>query len=291
MSELTVRSNLLNPFQNDKPLTPAMVLSLWVIADAVDKLKLSDGHDETVELRIPTSKLRGTEGRSDNAWLKVCLERMTGLKVGGTYRGQDWGAVMLAEWRLEEGGAMARLFIPPGGIQAFRSGETFGKIEEHAAYRLQGYARTLYGTLADKKRLNQNEWTFDLDELRWLMNVGDKKAYKRFNNFRQRVLNPALEEINDFGTVNVTMIPLKVGRSVSRVKFKWDWKSISEARETDEENARLKIARRKTDTVRDMPPLSGNAVIDPPEFEHKQTPEERAKIAEEIMRDSPFKRK
>jgi plasmid replication initiation protein len=123
------------------------------------------------------------------------------------------------------------------------------------------------------------------------MNVGDKKAYKRFNNFRQRVLNPALEEINDFGTVNVTMIPLKVGRSVSRVKFKWDWKSISEARETDEENARLKIARRKTDTVRDMPPLSGNAVIDPPEFEHKQTPEERAKIAEEIMRDSPFKRK
>lgn len=287
MSEISVRSVLLNPFQNDKPLTPAMVLSLWVIADAVDKLKLSSGHDHTVELTIPTSRLRGTEGRSDNAWLKVCLDRMTGLKIGGTYRGQEWGAVMLAEWRLEEGGTMARLFLPPSAIHALRAGDTFAKIETHAAYRLQGHARTLYGALSDKKRMGNKYWIFELDELRYLLNVGDKKSYKRFNNFRQWVLDPAIEQINDFGTVAVSMTPQKVGRSIVAVRFDWQWKSISDARETDEENERVAMARRKADIVRDMPPLSDDLVdSDRP----KLSAEERAKIAKDALKNTPFAR-
>jgi len=287
MSEISVRSVLLNPFQNDKPLTPAMVLSLWVIADAVDKLKLSNGHDHTVELTIPTSRLRGTEGRSDNAWLKVCLDRMTGLKIGGTYRGQEWGAVMLAEWRLEEGGTMARLFLPPSAIHALRAGDTFAKIETHAAYRLQGHARTLYGALSDKKRMGNKYWVFELDELRYLLNVGDKKSYKRFNNFRQWVLDPAIEQINDFGTVAVSMTPQKVGRSIVAVRFDWQWKSISDARETDEENERVAMARRKADIVRDMPPLSDDLV----ENERPQlSAEERAAIAKDALKNTPFAR-
>tara|TARA_R100001369_G_scaffold91609_1_gene133411 strand:- start:4861 stop:5655 length:795 start_codon:yes stop_codon:yes gene_type:complete len=264
-----------------------MVLSLWVIADAVDKLKLSSGHDHTVELTIPTSRLRGTEGRSDNAWLKVCLDRMTGLKIGGTYRGQEWGAVMLAEWRLEEGGTMARLFLPPSAIHALRAGDTFAKIETHAAYRLQGHARTLYGALSDKKRMGNKYWVFELDELRYLLNVGDKKSYKRFNNFRQWVLDPAIEQINDFGTVAVSMTPQKVGRSIVAVRFDWQWKSISDARETDEENERVAMARRKADIVRDMPPLSDDLVdSDRP----KPSTEERAAIAKDALKNTPFAR-
>jgi len=287
MSEISVRSVLLNPFQNDKPLTPAMVLALWVIADAVDNLKLSSGHDHTVELTIPTSRLRGTEGRSDNAWLKVCLDRMTGLKISGTYRGQEWGAVMLAEWRLEDGGTMARLFLPPSAIHALRAGDTFAKIETHAAYRLQGHARTLYGALSDKKRMGNKYWVFELDELRYLLNVGDKKSYKRFNNFRQWVLDPAIEQINDFGTVAVSMTPQKVGRSIVAVRFDWQWKSISDARETDEENERVAMARRKADIVRDMPPLSDDLV----DKERPQlSTEERAAIAKDALKNTPFAR-
>ena len=267
-----------------------MVLSLWVIADAVDKLKLADGHDTTVELTIPTSKLRGTEGRSDNAWLKVCLDRMTGLKINGTYRGNDWGAVILAEWRLEQGGTLARLYLPPASIQALRAGDTFAKIETHAAYRLQGHARTLYGALADKKRMGNKYWIYELDELRYLMNVGDKKSYKRFNNFRQWVLDPAVEQINDFGSVAVTVTPQKVGRKIVAVRFDWKWKSISEARETDEENDRVAMARRKADAVRDMPPLSGDKLIENTSFKKEGTEEERAAFADKTMREAGFRR-
>ncbi len=287
MNTISVRSNLLNPFERDKPLTPAMVLSLWVIADAVDKLKLSDGHDESVDIRIPTAKLRGTEGRSDNVWLKTCLDRLTGLKIGGTYRGEDWGAVMLAQYQFEQGGAVVRLNLPSKAIEAMRLGDTFAKIETHAAYRLQGHARALYGALSDRKRLGNSYWVYDLDELRWIMNVADKKAYKRFNNFRFRVLDPAIEQINDFGTVAVSMTPQKVGRSIVAVRFDWKWKSISEARETDEENERLKIARRKADEGRDMSPLSGDVNDN---FQKEGTAEERAQIAKEVLAGTPFAR-
>lgn len=295
MKELSVRSVLLNPFQNDKPLTPAMRLALWVIADAVDKLKLADGHDTTIELTIPTAKLRGTEGRSDNVWLRKCLDRMTGLKIGGTYRGIEWGAVILAEWRIEQGGAMAKLYLPPSSVQALRAGDTFARIEAYAAYKLKDHARTLYGALADKKRMGNKYWVFDVDELRGLLSVADKKSYQRFNNFRQWVLDPALDQINDFGTVSVQMTPLKTGRSVDAVRFDWTWKTISEARETDEENDRPAIARRKTEQSRDMPPLSDKPANDDHhqiDLEEKLSEidmEERKRQADQIMKDAGFR--
>ena len=289
MDNLTVRSVLLNPYQNDKPLTPAMVLALWVIADAVDKLKLAAGHDSTVELHIPTARLRGTEGRSDNVWLRQCLDRLTGLKVGGTYRGNEWGAVILAEWRIEQGGTMARLFLPPSSVQALRAGDTFARIESFAAYKLQGHARALYGALADKKRMGNKYWIFTLDELRAVMNVTEKKAYQRFNNLRFRVLDPAIEQINDFGSVAVKMTPQKVGRAVEAVRFDWEWKNISEARETDEENERIALARRKTEEARDMPPLSATAANDAAD-RPQLSQEERQAMADRIMREAGFKR-
>ena len=128
---------------------------------------------------------------------------------------------------------------------------------------------------------------FELDELRYLLNVGDKKSYKRFNNFRQWVLDPAIEQINDFGTVAVSMTPHKVGRSIVAVRFDWQWKSISDARETDEENERVAMARRKADTVRDMPPLSDDlANNERPQL----SVEERAAIAKDALKNTPFAR-
>lgn len=289
MNEITVRSVLLNPYQNDKPLTPAMVLALWVIADAVDKLKLSDGYDSPVELTIPTAKLRNSETRSNNVWLRTCLDRLTGLKIGGNYRGNDWGAVILAEWRIEKAGAQARLFLPPSSVHALRSGDTFAKIEMQAAYRLQGHARILYGALADKKRLGQRHWIYDLDELRSILNVSDKKAYQRFNNLRFRVLDPAVDQINDFGTVSVKMTPMKVGRSIEAVRFDWEWKTLCEARETDEENNRLLIARRKGEETRDAPPLMEKAANDTKQDDVEDYLE-RKRQADEIMKAAGFKR-
>ena len=76
--------------------------------------------------------------------------------------------------------------------------------------------------------------------------MADKKAYKRWNNLKFRVLDPAVKEINDFGTVKVTMTPERTGRAIDSVRFTWKWKTIDEVRITDEENERTGVARHKT---------------------------------------------
>jgi len=234
-----------------------MVTALWVIGDEIDQRGIKINADNAVWLEIASARLRGGGGRNDNVWLRECLDRLTGLKINGDFRGDPWGAVIIAEWHIEQGGALARLLIPPAAINALRAPETFAKIEAFAAYKLEGHARRLYAILADKKRLSNKHWTFGADELRTLLGVENKSSYQRWNNFRQWVLDPAIAQINDFGTVSVKMTPEKVGRSVTAVRFDWQWKNIDEARETEEENERHAEARRKVQALpADAPPLS-----------------------------------
>ncbi len=278
---LTINTNLIAP-QADKPLSPAMVTALWVVADHIDRKGIKQAKDDAIWLEIPAKQLRGEGGRDDNVWLRDCLERLTGLKIKGEYRGDPWGAVILAEWRIEQGGSMVRLLIPPAAINVLRAPETFAKVEAFAAYKLDGHARRLYASLADKKRMRQTHWVFGLDELRSLLGVQDKKSYERYNNLRQWVLDPAIAQINDFGTVKIKMTAEKVGRAVAALRFDWDWKTIDEARETEEENDRADIARRKPDMPRDAPPL---AVL-----ESLESAEERAASADRIMREAGFRK-
>lgn len=278
---LTINTALIAP-QADKPLTPAMVTALWVIADQIDRKGIKAAVDDAVWLDLPAKLLRGEGGRDDNHWLRICLDRLTGLKIAGEYKGDPWGAVIIAEWRITQGGSLVRLMIPPAAINVLRAPETFAKVEAFAAYKLDGHARRLYAALADKKRMRQSHWVFGLNELRSLLGVQDRKAYDRFNNLRARVLAPSIEQINDFGTVKVTMTPEKVGRAVTAIRFDWKWKTIDEARETDAENDRPGIARRQPDGPRDAPPLT---VI-----EGRGTAEERTRFANTILEENGMKR-
>ncbi|MGY4753023.1 hypothetical protein ACVNHC_24470, partial [Pannonibacter sp. Q-1] len=231
MRKITVPTSAVT-LRSEQPLTPAMVSTVWEIASALDEQHTPASVPNSVWLEVPTVRLRGEGGRSDNVWLRECLDRLMGVKLSGEYRGDPWGAVVLAEWHITEGGSLARLLIPPAGVHALRSPANFTKIEAHAAHRLTGHGRQLYAILSDKKRLGRPYWTFTLDELRALMGVKGSRAYDRWNNFRARVLDPALEAINDYGTVSVTMTPEKRGRSVHAVRFDWRWKDPHDAAET-----------------------------------------------------------
>ena len=105
MESLTMSSSLLVP-TGDKRLTPAMVTALWVIGDELDQKRIPATIRDAVWLEIPSTRLRGSEGRSDNVWLRECLNRLTGLKIAGEYRGNPWGAVVVAEWHIEQAGAV-----------------------------------------------------------------------------------------------------------------------------------------------------------------------------------------
>lgn len=254
MREITVPSGAV-ALRSDRPLTPAMVSAVWEIAAALDEQRVPASVPNAVWLEMLTLRLRGEGGRADNVWLRECLDRLTGVKLSGEYRGDPWGAVVLAEWHITQGGSMARLLIPPAGVHALRSPANFTKIEAHAAHRLTGHGRRLYAILADKKRLGRPYWTFTLEELRSLMGTDAQRSYDRFNNFRARVLNPALEAINDYGTVTVKMTLEKRGRAIHAVRFDWRWKDPHDATETASENERHSTARRRQQDTVDAPPM------------------------------------
>jgi hypothetical protein len=180
---------------------------------------------------------------------------MTGLKLSGQHRGDEWGAVLVAEWHITEGGSKARILIPPAGVHALRSPGNFVKIETTAAHRLPPHARRLYALLADRKRQREPYAQWSVENLRGLLGVADKRSYDVWAQLDKRVLSPAVEAINDFGTVRVKMTTVKSGRTVAAVRFDWKWKDPHEATETVVENERHSAARRKDQTKPDAPPM------------------------------------
>lgn len=254
MEQIAVSSAAL-ALRAEKPLTPAMISALWEIAAVLDEERTPANVPNAVWLKIPTARLRGPNSRPDNVWLRECLERMTGLKLTGQHRGDEWGAVLVAEWHIVEGGSKARILIPPAGVHALRSPGNFVKIETTAAHRLPPHARRLYALLADRKRQREPYAQWSVDNLRGLLGVDDKRSYDRWSDFRTRVLDTAIEAINDFGTVRVKMTPLKSGRSIAAIRFDWKWKDPHEATETVEENERHRTARRKEQVSHDAPPI------------------------------------
>lgn len=257
MSTITVPSSLVS-IQTKEPMSPAMRAVIWEIGAALDEARIKPGHREPVWLSIPTSRLRGESARNDNAHLKVTLDRLCGVYLTGEHKGDEWGAVLLAEWHLEQGGSMARLFIPPTAVASIQSPQTFAKIESRAAHSLTGHGRQLYVLLADKKNMTQRHWTFTVDELRALMGCEEKKAYQVWAQFSKRVLLPALEQVNDFGTVSVKMTTKRLGRAVQWVRFDWHWKDPHAAAETAIENEKHSRARRKEQKAADAPPMIGD---------------------------------
>jgi len=240
---LTVSSRLLTSIDSVE-LTPAQRAAVWEIAAVLDEQRVPADQDDAVWIAVPAQRLRGSDGRNDNAWLKQLLDRLIGVKFAGTHKDGRWGGVLIAEYRLEERGSMLKLLLPPTGIRALRAPDTFAKIDAEAAHRLPPHARTLYGVLADKQRQRVQQWTPELDELKALVGCADK--YKgRFDAFKRRVLNPAVQAIREFGVIQLDWEPVRYGRSVHWVRFRWDFKDPHTATNTAVENQRHSGARGK----------------------------------------------
>lgn len=60
--------------------------------------------------------------------------------------------------------------------------------------------------------------SFTIDELRFVLGVEDK--HREYKALKQRVLTPAIKEINEKGNMMVEMLEIKKGRKVEKIEFK-----------------------------------------------------------------------
>lgn len=77
------------------------------------------------------------------------------------------------------------------------------------------YSPRLYEILKSYQK-NNREWFFSLEELKRLL---DCQSYDRWPDFRRRVLEPAVEEINQYTDINIAWDVQKEGRKITRVIF------------------------------------------------------------------------
>ena len=76
------------------------------------------------------------------------------------------------------------------------------------------YSKQLYEWL--KSYLYAREKEIDVEDLKFILTA---EGYKNFNMFRQRVLDKAVKEINEYSDIEVIYTEEKSGRKVSTIHF------------------------------------------------------------------------
>jgi hypothetical protein len=112
--------------------------------------------------------------------------------------------------------------IPVGLIQVFKAPGRFARVRIHFMLGLSGkYAVTLYEILESVVNMKNPELEVDISTLRRWLKVNDGKL-DRYVDFKRRVLEPAINQINDNpegAGFSVEIKPIKVSRAVDRLRF------------------------------------------------------------------------
>lgn len=96
------------------------------------------------------------------------------------------------------------------------------------------YAPRLYEILKSYQK-NNVRWYFEIDELKKHL---DCQGYKNFKDFRRRVLEPSVEEINKYTDINIAYKTELTGNKVTRIVFGMISKTKSELLEAEKNGAK-----------------------------------------------------
>ncbi|GAB3053028.1 hypothetical protein GCM10027155_19290 [Acinetobacter apis] len=84
------------------------------------------------------------------------------------------------------------------------------------------YAIRVYELLMQYKNIGKRE--ISVDNLRIMLELG--KKYPLFADFKKRVIDTAVDQINEYTPLNVTYVQKKTGRKVTHIAFSFKAKSI-----------------------------------------------------------------
>lgn len=165
------------------------------------------------------------------------------LPDGGTRRVQVLGGNDLTD-KNRRAGTMTYSF-DKRLVEVLRDSAIWGKISlpELMAFSFK-YSISLYEHVSQWVGLSQMHGkTFTLEDFRHVLGVTEGK-YKQFGQLNQQVLKPVIAELNALAPFNVTVQPIKTGKSVSHIRLSWWEKSIEERKAAFTEISRSKVGRR-----------------------------------------------
>lgn len=131
---------------------------------------------------------------------------------------EDWSAsAILASVRIK--GSRCTYAYSPRMRELLYSPSMYGKINLIVQARFKSnYGLALYENCVRYKGLPHTRW-FDLDGFRKLMGVADE-TYLIFRDFKKRVLDKSIEEVNTYSDMRIEPEINRAGRKVISIRFK-----------------------------------------------------------------------
>lgn len=209
---------------------------------------------QDVAHKIAMSRLRGPTHRGSERVSDSVKTLMTSLvEVPTAVNGQAaiFATQLLGETTrvIDEDSPHAVLIysFPKGLRRIIQDSRYWGRIKAYVMFNFGSkYALALYEALCLRANLRVNEQRFSVDEFRALLGVEPGKL-PLFKNLKQRVLDPAVMEVNGLSDFTVTVEPVRDGglqRGLLKgFVMRWEKKDADEWKAVLDELLRPKVGR------------------------------------------------
>jgi len=114
---------------------------------------------------------------------------------------------------------------------------------EHVSQMSSIYAIRIYEILAQHQFKDKKEVKISILDLREKLQIENK--YPKFANIRQKVITPAMEQINKYSNFKAEYFPIKKSRKVDAILFKFSFKEGQEATREPKNNPKQHISEKE----------------------------------------------
>jgi plasmid replication initiation protein len=130
---------------------------------------------------------------------------------------EDWSASsILASVRIK--GARCYYAYSPRMRELLSTPSMYAKINLYIQSKFHSsYGLALYENCIRYRSLQSTKW-FQLSQFRKLMGV-EEGNYKIFKDFKKRVIDKAIDEVNAYSDINISVVYKKMGRKVDKLRF------------------------------------------------------------------------
>ena len=195
-------------------------LSNVLLLNAYEELPDPSVKEHEIPVRV-LAEVAGYDSK-DFAYLRDALRALVDCRVEWNVLGEDgeedeWAAASLLAQAKTKGGVCRYVYAPDLREKLYRP-EVYARINLAIQARFgSGYALALYENCARFRKVGTTGW-IDLATWRDLLGVGEEQ-YTAFKALRQKVLAPAIKEVNEFSDIRVEMETQREKRRIVALKF------------------------------------------------------------------------
>ena len=155
--------------------------------------------------------------------IKKVLDKFMGINIKFKLGRKDYAATLIAEYIYDNDLDVFTCSMSENVYMALMTYSEFGysPIDLKLVKQARGfYTQKIYQLLRTWSRNNITVTKdYTIEKLKKVCDIFEGTSYDRYDNFKRKVLKPAIEEINEKLNMKVEYEELKSGRRVTRIKF------------------------------------------------------------------------